>query len=152
MWLFTTFRPKNFQIHQMFKHSGDELIPVDEFKSGEHGHVDYYFGGRLYTHIGQWPLQNVVPRFSVPVHSAIFVNDEDHQPTVCTETVRRHSGPTESPVSFDRYAPRPHVTISFSGGFRISMGIKWVLVKKVSGTVHVQDVLGRQTSSTFGAR
>ena len=105
----------------MFRHDGDELIPVEEFKPGEDGHVDYYFGGQIYTHIGHWPIQNIVPRFSVPVHSAIFINDEDRKPTVCTEIVRRHAGPTQSPVSFDVYAPRPHVSISFSGGLKISL-------------------------------
>jgi hypothetical protein len=143
-------RPKNFQIIRMFRHHGNELIPVDSFKPGELGHVDYYFGGQVYTHLGEWPIKNAMPRFSVPVHSAIFINDEDLKPVVCTEIVRRHSGPTQSPVSFDKYAPRPHLSISFSGGLRISLGIKWVLVKKVSGTVHVQNVLGNH--STFGAK
>jgi hypothetical protein len=129
----------------MFRHDGNELIPVDEFKPGEHGHVDYYFGGQLYTHIGYWPIQNIVPRFSVPVHSAIFINEDDRKPTVCTEIVRRHAGPTQSPVSFDVYAPRPHFTVSFSEGLKISLGIKWVLVKKVLGTLCIQSVLGQMT-------
>lgn len=126
----------------MFRHDGTEMIPVEELKPSENGHVDYYFGGQLYTHIGHWPIQNIIPRFSVPVHSAIFVDDEDGKPTVCTEIVRRHSGPTQSLVSFDVYAPRPHFTVSFSGGLRISVGIKWVLIKKASGTVCIQNVLG----------
>ena len=134
----------------MFKHDGNELIPVEEFKTGEHGHVDYYFGGQLYTHIGHWPIQNIIPRFLVPVHSAIFVDDEDRKPTICTEIVRRHSGPTQTPVSFDVYAPRPYFTVSFSGGLRISMGIKWVLVKKVSGTLRIQNVLGQTTVMSVG--
>ena len=129
----------------MFRHDCNELIPVDEFKPGEHGHVNYYFGGQLYTHIGHWPIQNIVPRFSVPVHSAIFINDEDRKPTVCTEIVRRHSGPTQSPVSFDVYSPRPQFTVSFTGGLKISVGIKWVLLKKVSGTLRIQNVLGQMT-------
>jgi hypothetical protein len=129
----------------MFRHDDCELIPVDEFNPGEYGHVDYYFGGQLYTHIGSWPIQNIVPRFSVPVHSAIFVNDEDGKPTICTEIVRRHAGPTQSPLSFDVYAPRPHFTVSFSGGLKISVGIKWFLAKRVSGRVCIQDVLGQMT-------
>ena len=148
MWVLNIIeqcRPKNFQVHHMFRHDGNELIPVKKFKPGETGHVNYYFGGQLYTHLGRWPIQNIVPRFSVPVHSAIFVNDEDRKPTICTEIVRRHSGPTQSPVSLDVYAPRPHFTVSFSGGLRISVGIKWILVKKVSGTVHIQNVLGQMT-------
>ena len=148
MWVLNIIeqcRPKNFQVHHMFRHDGDELIPVNKFKPGETGHVNYYFGGQLYTHLGCWPIQNIIPRFLVPVHSAIFVNDEDRKPTICTEIVRRHSGPTQSPVSLDVYAPRPHFTVSLPGGLRISMGIKWVLVKKVSGTVHIQNVLGKMT-------
>ena len=148
MWILgiiEQFRPKNFQVHQMFKHTDNELIPVDEFKPGEYGHVDYYFGGQLYTHLGYWPIRNVVPRFSIPVHSAIFIDSEEFRPTVCTEIVRRHSGPTESPVSFDVYVPRPHFTVSFTGGLRISMGIKWVRVKKISGVLHIQNVLGQRT-------
>jgi hypothetical protein len=148
MWVLNIIeqcRPKNFQVHQMFRHDGDELIPVEEFKPGEYGRVDYYFGGQIYTHIGHWPIQNIVPRFSVPVHSAIFINDEDLKPIVCTEIVRRHAGPTQSPVSFDVYAPRPRVTISFSGGLKISLGIKWILVKKVSGRIQIQNVLGQVT-------
>lgn len=148
MWVLSfieQLRPKNFQVHQMFRHDGDELIPVDKFRAGEHGHVDYYFGGQLYTHLGRWPIKNIKPRFSIPVHSAIFINDEDRKPVVCTDVIRRHSGPTLSPVSFDEYAPRPYFTISFTGGFRISMGIKWVRVKKVSGVIHVQNVLGQMT-------
>ena len=148
MWVLNIIeqcRPKNFQVHHMFRHDGNELIPVNKFKPGEQGHVDYYFGGQLYTHIGRWPIENIVPRFSVPVHSAIFINDEDRKPTVCSEIVRRHSGPTQSPVSFDVYAPRPHFTVSFSGGLRISLGIKWILVKRVSGTVRIQNVLGQMT-------
>lgn len=148
MWVLSIIehcRPKNFQVQRMFRHVGDELIPVDTFKPGEHGHVDYYFGGQLYTHLGCWPIQNIVPRFLVPVHSAIFIDDKDKKPTICTEIVRRHSGPTQTPVSFDVYAPRPHFTVSFTGGLRISVGIKWILVKKVSGTVHIQNVLGQTT-------
>ena len=148
MWVLNIIeqcRPKNFQVHQMFRHDGNELVPVDEFKPGEHGHVNYYFGGQMYTHIGNWPIQNIVPRFSVPVHSAIFIDNCDRKPVFCTEIIRRHSGPTQSPVSFDVYSPRPHFTVSFSGGLKISLGIKWVLVKKVSGTVCIQNVLGQVT-------
>lgn len=143
--IFSLVRPKNFQVHQMFRHDGHELIPVDSFKPGEHGHVDYYFGGQLYTHLGTWPIKNVVPRFSVPVHSAIFIDSEEFRPTVCTDVVRRHAGPTQSPVSFDVYVPRPHFTVSFTGGLKVSVGIKWILVKRVSGVLHIQNVLGQRT-------
>lgn len=137
-------RPVNFHVKRMFKRTGRELIPVKELNHDEQGHVDYYFGGKLYTHLGNWPIQCIVPRFSVPVHSAIFVNDVDKKGVVCTDIVRRHSGPTQSPISFDKYSPRPY--ISFSGRFKISLGIKWVLIKKVTGTVYIQDVLGHLTT------
>ena len=149
----TGIRPKNFQVHQMFKHQGDELIPVEELGPGEHGHVDYYFGGKLYTHLGTWPIRDAVTRFSVPVHTALFFDNEGSQPVVCTDVVKRHSGPTQSPVSFDVYVPRPHFSILFHGGLRISIGIKWVLKKKVQGKLHVQDVLGRvSVHSALGAK
>jgi len=141
----------NFQVKRMFKRVGNELIPVRELKHDEQGHIDYYFGGKLYTHIGQWPIQHIVPRFSIPIHTALFISDDDMKPIVCTETVRRHSGPTQSPISFDKYSPRPY--ISFSRGVKISMGIKWVLTRKVTGTIYVQDVLGQRSSySTLGAK
>lgn len=149
----TGIRPKNFQVHQMFKHQGNELIPVDELKPGEYGHIDYYFGGKLYTHFGSWPIRNLIPRFSVPVYKALFFDDEGSDPVECTEIVKRHSGPTPSPVSLDVYVPRPHFSISFHRGIHISIGIKWVLKKKVQGTIQVQDVLGNKTTqSTLGAK
>lgn len=146
MWLTVFFRPKNFQVEQMLLHKDNELIPVESFEPEESGYIDYYFGGRLYTHIGHWPIDSTVARFLIPVHNAVFVDDETSTSTECTEIVRRHSGPTQSPVSFDIYVPRPHFTISFTGGLRISMKIKWVRIKKVSGVLHVKNVLG-QTSN-----
>lgn len=146
MDIFLYFRPKNFQVHEMFRvNSHGDLIPVETLQPGETGYVDYFFGGKLYRHIGTWPIRNLIPRFQIPTKFAFFVDDETETPVPCTDIVKKYQGPTESQLSFDEYVPRPHFSISFQGGFRISMGIKWVLKKKVSGTVHVLNVLGQKS-------
>jgi hypothetical protein len=134
------FLPKNFQIHQVFKGT-DELIPVRKLGPGEIGQVDYYFGGKIYRHIGTWPPVNRTPQFTIPIVKAVFTDDVTHESHVCTELVRKYmSGPTNSPISFDQRVPRPHITVYFFG---MRVEVKWVRVRKVTGKIQMTNVLGQ---------
>ena len=150
MWwlldLLFTFRPKNFQVKRFFKYDHDDIVPVESLLPHEQGHVDYYFGGNMYTHIGTWPLQDLKPRFTVPIQYAVFVNRDTGQSTLCTDHVKRYMyGPTDSrvPVPFHKYVPVPYVRFY---GHRIKLGIKWKLYRKMHGTLYICNILGQVTS------
>ena len=151
--LFLTFRPKNFQVRRFFKYDHDDIIPVDSLMSHEVGYVEYYFGGQLYVHSGTWPLQDVKPSFTVPIQYAVFVEHDTGRTTLCTDRVKQCMfGPTKSRVLFDKYIPFPYVSFK---GYKMKIGIKWKLYRKVYGTLYICDVLGQLTTvqvSTFGAR
>jgi hypothetical protein len=133
------FRPKNFQVKQAYRGT-DELIQVDRLRPGQHGHTEYYFGGRLYKHIGEWPPERSLPKFRVPVSHAEINNH------IVTEEVKKFQGPTKSKLSLDVYVPRPHFRFSFTkGGFRISLGIKWVLKKRMNGVLKIIDMFGKES-------
>lgn len=147
MWwlldLFLTFRPKNFQVRRLFKYDHDELIPVESLKPHEQGHVEYYFGGHLYTHIGTWPLKDITPRFTIPVQYAVFVNKDTGHATLCTDRVKQYMfGPTESRVPFNKYIPMPYIRFV---GHNVKIGIKWKLYRKVHGTLYICNILGQIT-------
>jgi len=118
------FRPKNFQVKQMFRIDDElSLVPVTSLSPGQIGKIEYYFGGKEYIHIGTWPIQNARPKFIVPIKYACLDDG-----TECTEIVRKYyGGPTQSEPDFNMYAPAPHVQFSIG---RITIGIKWRLVRK----------------------
>lgn len=136
------FRPKNFQIKEIFKIQGDELVPVETLKPQDMGYIDYYFGGKLYRHIGNWPFR-AVPRYIVPIRHAIFT-DQNGNETECTDIVKKYQGPSETPFDFHVYVPRPHFNVSFNGGFRITLGLKWVLKERKSGHLIVTNIFGQK--------
>ena len=138
VWQF--FRPKNFQIKSIYKGT-DELIPVDNLNPGETGQVEYFFGGKVYRHIGEWPPKKIVPSFKLPILSAKLDN------YTFTEQVKKiYLGPTNSKINLDVYVPRPHFKISITkGGIRFSLGIKWILKEKVSGLLKILHLFGQET-------
>ena len=147
MWwlnLFLTFRPKNFQVRQLFKYDRDDMIPVSTLGPKDKGFVEYYFGGQVYAHIGTWPPQSIKPRFMVPIQHAIFVNQETGKASLCTERVKQYmSGPTESQISFDKYIPIPYIQLD---NYKIKIRLKWRLYRKVRGTLYVCNILGQVTT------
>jgi hypothetical protein len=135
-------RPKNFQVREMFREENNELIPVDHLKPGETGQIEYYFGGKTYKHVGEWPIVNATPKYIIPLKFAFFFDND--KCIECTDVVRKYyNGPTQSRPNIDVYAPRPHFRISFHGGFKFSIGIKWVLVKKNTGAIHTLNILNQ---------
>jgi hypothetical protein len=139
MELLQFFRPKNFQVSLAYKGT-EELIPVYKLQPGEHGQTEYYFGGRLYKHIGEWPPERSLPTFKVPIVQAKLDNHD------VTEELKKLQGPTKTELSMDVYVPRPHVQFSITRvGIRFSLGIKWVLKKKMTGLLKVIDLFGKES-------
>ena len=126
------FRPKNFQVKEVFKGT-DELIPVDTLRPGEVGRVDYYFGGKLYRHFGEWPPVRSQSKFRVPVFRA-EIDEID-----VTDEFKKLQGPTNTKILLGLYSPRIHVSFSF---LKISMRVKWILKKKLTGLLKITDIFG----------
>lgn len=144
MDLIVACTPKNFQVHEMFSvDTNGNLIPVDTLEPGQYGYIDYFFGGKLYRHIGTWPIETIVPKFIVPLKCAFFVDTDTGRKHECTEFVRRHQGPTQSQVIFDEYVPRPHVTWTWNERFSLKIRLKWTRKRHVKGMLYTVNVLGQ---------
>lgn len=128
------FSPKNYKIKS-----------IEHFENGTKK-IDYYFGSRLYTHIGDsFPPVFTTRKF--PIKRAITDDGED-----VTHIISKYTGPMNSfepCTSFIFHKRIYKFCVSFKN-FGISFQIKPFLLPGVKKEVSIVNILNQR--SVFGAK
>ena len=143
------FRTPNFTVKGKFRRDGDTLVP------DEQGDItQYIFNNEVYVHKGEWPMiQAKQASFTVPLKTAIFVEDDTDEVHDVINIIRGYMGPKHQienlPVAFcfGKFVACPKVSIECGWfGFRIKYHVEYTCIRKMHGTLYFTDILGRRSS------
>lgn len=155
-WLLRIFmwaRSPNFTVLGRFHRDDQNTIWPDP--SGEI--IQYTFNNERYVHVGEWPITPARQlTFSVPIHDAIFVDNDTMDVYTVTRELRQYMGPRHkldnlpAGFRFGLFRPVPYISVQWLvWSVRITIGIKYVCIRPLYGTLYATDSLGKKHTCTI---
>lgn len=143
------FRTPNFTVKGRFTRDQDTIVPDD---NGDI--IQYVFNNETYIHKGEWPIvQQRQATFSIPIKSAIFVDDDTDEVYDVIDVIKTYMGPRHQIENlppgfcFGEFKAKPSISFALKGfGVQISYQVKYTCTRVMHGTLYFTDILGRRTS------